>query len=85
MSVQPSNAQLDALILEVVQPQWRKVAMVVATVGKHCEQQSLLFNSGEVASRIAMLVQNGRLEGAGDLSNWRFSEVRLPPAIEAAA
>lgn len=32
-----------------------------------------------IGERVQALVEAGRLEGAGDLSNWRHSEVRLPP------
>jgi hypothetical protein len=82
MPQQPTDAQLDALILRSVQPKWLKVAMVIARTEKLCTQNSLTFDSHAVAARIASLVRDGRLEGDGDLSLWRHSEVRLPGGAE---
>ncbi len=39
-----------------------------------CENSDDEFDS--VAARIAYLVAQGRLESQGDISQWRFSEVR---------
>ena len=33
-----------------------------------------------IAQEIASLVADGELEAVGDISQWRYSEVRLPPA-----
>ena len=64
---------LDTLILATVQPDWRKVAFVIASVchSSNADEQS-------VASRIGQMVADRQLEAQGDLSKWRFSEVRLP-------
>lgn len=35
-----------------------------------------------VVARLVELVERGRLEARGDLSNWRFSEVRLPRSAQ---
>ena len=40
---------------------------------------SKTLESEKAGERIAALVAAGKLEGAGDISNWRFSEVRLAP------
>ena len=68
--------RIDSAILAVVQPAWRKVAMIVVrsaeVIGRDDEAG---FNL--IASRIEALVQQDRLEAQGDLKKWRYSEVRL--------
>lgn len=69
--------QLDKLILELVHPQfWRKVARIVGTIGINLPDEP-----GEkydaIAARIVALVDAGKLEAQGDLSEWRHSEIRL--------
>ncbi|RZJ27885.1 MAG: hypothetical protein EON85_10275 [Brevundimonas sp.] len=81
-----STDALDNFILDAVDSSWQKVAMVVA---KAITDQGLEFPKSEddaefVASRIRLLVQAGHLEAAGDVSNWRFSEIRRA-AISAGA
>ena len=73
-----SSDALDAAILAVVHERWRKVAFVIGrlltTIDGLSEEQ--------IAQRIYALVEAGRLEGAGDLKKWRYSEVRLPDRIQ---
>lgn len=71
------NPDIDDAILTVAREQWRKVAFIIATVVHACNDQAEEDDYNLVASRIAALVEDGRLESQGDLSNWRHSEVRL--------
>jgi hypothetical protein len=80
MPEEPSNAQLDALILGCAQLDWLKVAMLVVLVGDICEERNLRFDPDIVASRIMALVHDGSLAGAGDLSRWQHGGVRLAGA-----
>jgi len=50
-------------------------------VGDLCPARKLRFDPDVVAARIMALVQDGSLEGRGDLSRWRHGEVRLPSEI----
>jgi len=70
--------QLDEIILSLVRPQWRKVAMIVAKALNECEIREIPANADEIAGRVETLVSENRLESQGNLSNWRHSEVRLP-------
>lgn len=50
-------------------------------IAKALADQDLNFpesddHAGHVASRVNELIRAGHLEGSGDTSNWRFSEVR---------
>lgn len=71
-------AELDDLVLSIALTQWQKVAMILSKVTRDdrfsCENSDDEFDS--VAARIAYLVAQGRLESQGDISQWRFSEVR---------
>ena len=64
---------LDSLILSSVSDRWQKVAKIIAVVS---ERQSDAANIGAIENRIRALVENGKLETKGDLSQWRFSEIR---------
>jgi hypothetical protein len=74
-----TSSELDNLILSIALPYWQKVAMIIGKVTR--DERFLLDNSDEefnvVADRIAQLVAEGRLESQGDISQWRFSEVRI--------
>ena len=72
-----SSSRLDELILSVVKPNWRKVAMVVATVKNISESTDFATSHEAIAARIEALCKEGYLESQGDLSQWRHSEVRL--------
>jgi hypothetical protein len=74
-----TSNELDELILSVALPYWQKLAMIIAKVTR--DERFSMDDSDEefdfVANRIAHLVADGRLESQGDISLWRFSEVRL--------
>jgi hypothetical protein len=72
------DEELDRVIMSVALPRWRKVAMILANSLDAMGQD---LNNGEIerlAIRIVFLVRAGQLEAQGDLSQWRYSEVRLP-------
>jgi len=72
-------ADIDALIFtELTDPYWRKVARVVGRALTTCEARSIPLNAEVIAARIQELAETGRLESAGNLTMWRYSEVRLP-------
>ena len=65
-------------VLEVVSDGQRKVAFVIGKVSE------VVVNDGEqfplqVESVIKRLVKTNVLEGFGDLSDWRHSEIRRAP------
>jgi len=70
----------DAMILSAASERWQKVARIIAVVseragnGKHFEA---------ITARIRALVDDGKLEAKGDLSRWRYSEVRRPQSSSA--
>jgi len=77
MPQEPSDAQLDALILRCAQTEWIKVEAVIVRVGDLCAVERLRFDPDVIGARIIALVQDGSLEGLGNLSRWRDGEVRL--------
>lgn len=67
------NSLLDGLILSSVTERWKKVAKIIAVVS---ERAGNTANLNAIAARICALVDDGKLEGKGDLSRWGHSEVR---------
>ena len=72
-----SEADIDAILLSVMKPRWRKVAMVVVTALGRCRELGLQVSDEALAARLQVLAESGRIEDVGDLRKWRFSEVRL--------
>ena len=77
---------VDEAILASCVPNFRKVTRIISDTAKALEsstEATFYF----VAGRIKALVAAEKLEGAGDLDRWGYSEVRLPEknASEAAA
>ncbi|WP_454623843.1 DUF3658 domain-containing protein [Bradyrhizobium cenepequi] len=74
-----SESRVDRVILSVIAPQWRKMALIVGQAVERGEELALGITGEMFAARIQALVGAGRLEGQGDLRRWRHSEVRLKP------
>jgi len=64
----------DSLILSSASDRWQKVAKIMASVSEH---QNSAASLAAIENRIRALIDDGMLEAKGDLSKWRFSEVRL--------
>ncbi len=75
-----SDVQLiDDWLLSFSTDRFQKVAMIVSKALMRSDEQDLLTNIPDVyfGIRVEALVENRLLQGEGDLSNMRFSEVRL--------
>jgi hypothetical protein len=68
---------VDEAILASCVSHFRKVARVISDAAKALES-STEATFYLIADRIKVLVAAERLEGAGDLDRWMFSEIRLP-------
>jgi hypothetical protein len=67
-----SDDDLDSLLLAAVTAKWQKVAMVISKAVGAYET----WDESRLTRRILALIEAGTLESAGDVNNWRFSEVR---------
>jgi len=67
------------MILSVMDLRWRKVALIVATVGQECRARGIELPYEEIADRIIALDREGMINSRGDLTQWRQSEVCLRP------
>ncbi len=72
-----SESDFDAIILSVMSPRWKKVAMIVGLAFERCEELGLPISHDVIAARIQALSVAGRIEDIGDLRMWYNSEVRL--------
>jgi hypothetical protein len=70
--------EIDNLILSLATAHWQKTARVIAKALDHLEGGPSDDGADKVAQRIEHLVKTNRLESQGDLSRWRFSEIRHP-------
>jgi hypothetical protein len=68
-----TDDQVDAMLLAEVKNHWLKTAMVIARALEAHEN----WDEDRVSARIETLVDGGKIECAGDVRKWRFSEVRL--------
>jgi len=72
-----NGIDINGHILASCHDRWQKVAMIIAKATQRADEQESDL-SDAIATRIEMLVCAGKLEAAGDLNDWRRSEVRLP-------
>jgi Protein of unknown function len=72
-----SEADLDRIIFSAMTSRLQKTAMVIVKTLQQCEQLNLPIDADIVGARLAALAKSGRIERAGDLRKWRYSEVRL--------
>jgi hypothetical protein len=83
-----SLPDLDALILSFARPRWQKVARLIGDAAEECERKGINASDEEIADRIRKLVDDRKLQGAGNLYRWGYSEVRLflekkaPPSLD---
>ena len=70
-------AELDALIFAELGPRLLKVARIVYRVFETLEAQSNYVSPKVIAARVREPAETGQIESAGNLTMWRYSEVRL--------
>ncbi len=75
-----SDVELDALILSIAMVKWLKVARVIGETSERLEDAGVVPDLDRIHQRIAALAGAGALDGQGDLSRWRYGEIRLPAA-----
>jgi hypothetical protein len=73
-----AHPELDAALLGSINASWTKVALVLARAAK---TPGLVFSEEEdeyeiLAKRLEQLVATGVIQSRGDISQWRFSEIR---------
>jgi hypothetical protein len=73
-----SVEDIDAAILGFALTRWQKTAMIIVKSEQGLRASKIEASVDDIAERIYALASQGKLEGQGDLSLWRHSEVRLP-------
>jgi len=71
-------AEIDSALLSAAGEQWKKVAMVVATVMLKHPNGIQRIPDVFYSKRITLLVEQGKLVSQGNLRRMRFSEIKLP-------
>jgi hypothetical protein len=73
-----TDSSIDERILFFVRPQWRKVALVLTKVIHEFDAKGIGISEERLERRLRLLINLTQIESAGDVSRWRFSELRLP-------
>ncbi len=71
------NEKIDTLIMETVSAELTKTAVIIAKVFDACEAAELPTTGKDIAERLYILIDNGRIEAKGNMRRWRDSEVKL--------
>ena len=71
------NSELDQHILAACDAHWRKVARVLSEALSTTGLENKDWGGHALTKRILVLVKRRQLEAAGNVWNWRASEVRL--------
>lgn len=74
------SAEIDEAIQACVWPQWMKVARLLVDVSRKLGAPEDHPRFEEIARRVRAMVEGGEIESRGDISKWRFSEVRRAPS-----
>jgi hypothetical protein len=72
--VDVSDEELDALLMERVGTTQHKVARIIAEAMRGFDS----WDEDRLTQRMVSLVESGRVESFGDVTQWGYSEVRLP-------
>ena len=72
----PGDFDLNECILSHVHHEWRKVAMVLGSALNECRSKGIEVSNEALEGSLRKLIERGRIEAQGDVSKWRFSEVR---------
>jgi len=72
-----SEADLDRIIFAEMTFRLRKTALVIVKAVTRCEELGLPVDVDLIGARLAALAEADRIDGAGDIRKWRYSEVRL--------
>jgi hypothetical protein len=74
-----TETALDELIFSFVDQRWQKTLRIVRCCFENCAARSTDLPMEVVAARLQALADAGKIETAGSLWMWRYSEVRLKP------
>lgn len=71
------DEKIDALLMEAATTEWEKTAVVISKVFDTPNFSDLGVKSQDVAQRLYILIDNGRLDVQGNMRRWRDSAVKL--------
>ena len=80
-----TDSFIDERILFFARPQWRKVAFVLTKVIHEFDAKGITISEERLEKRLRALIKLKQIEPTGDVSRWRFSEIRLPLAARPAS
>lgn len=71
------NAKLEGMILAACSNEWQKIAVVISSVFDAPEFDKEKNTAAEIAERIYIMVDSGKLDVSGNMRRWRNGAVKL--------
>ncbi len=72
-----NHESIDAAILTSLSPSWSKTAMVIARSKSTLDANGVAAEYEAITEHVYGLAEQGAFDVAGDIENWRHSELRL--------
>ncbi len=72
---------LDAAILAAADAEWCHVALLIARATDACRAAGLAATGQQIAARIYVLAEAGKLEVEGNVRRWRAGKVRAATTV----
>jgi hypothetical protein len=73
-------SEIDQRLMSFCGERWQKVAKIMCKTLDGFAERGVRVTAEELDERMDILVSTRQLDAKGNIRNWRFSEVRLPPA-----
>ena len=77
-----TDSFIDELILRFTRPRQLKVARVLGDVFVECKAKGFEVSEERLEARLRALIDSKQIESFGDVSKWRFSEIRLAQGVD---
>jgi hypothetical protein len=78
-----THEKIDALIMAATPPEWVKTAVLISRVFDDPGFGGLNSSAQDVAERLYILIDHGKLDVQGNMRRWRDSDVRQKATIQA--
>ncbi|MAE51599.1 MAG: hypothetical protein CMH27_07295 [Micavibrio sp.] len=72
---------LDPLIMDNAGDDWQNVTTIISGVFDHAGFDKTAYSAQDIAERVYILVDSGRLDVQGNMRRWREGQVKLRPLL----
>lgn len=72
--------KIESLILEACTNEWQKIAVIIGKIFDAPDFDAQSTNAQDIAERLYIMVDSGKIDVQGNMRRWRAGAVRLLPA-----